>query len=242
MDEIGRSERALAALVYSRRAREAWRASGPSALGLAPDEAAAFAALDPIALERQAAAVRQLVLGRSHRGTGGLREWFPRTIAAWRAAFPDDAELDELVTRLLDSPAGSAWRESAQDELGLSLEEAFFRFAEAAAIGDPAVREQELLGCIVGALAIDPEPAFLLPPSVRRAPAGWFAVAARGAPELYAALPGRLLRGPITPLLAALLEGAELARAAAACNVSVADATAARAALEGMGLLAAIGG
>src|SRR5205814_783916 len=88
-------EEALAALLYDDGARARLRA------GQARDPR--FAALDADELEEAARAVRRMVHGRAHRGTGGLEAWFPRTLAAWRAAHSEDAELDELLTRFCSS-------------------------------------------------------------------------------------------------------------------------------------------
>lgn len=239
MDQPERIEAALAALVFRRSARAAWRAHGPAALGLDEGEHAELARLDPDLVERTAAAARRQVLSRRHRGSGGLEDWYPRTLASWRERHPDDADLDELAARLLDGTHGAAWRETAGAGSGLSLEEAFYRFAEETEIGAPSVREEELLAALARALAVTPEPDFVVPSRFRRAPAGWFAVAGTAPPILHAAAWGRVLSGPITPLLATLLEGAPLDVAAGAHRIPIDAARAARAALEALGLLAA---
>jgi hypothetical protein len=89
------------------------------------------------------------------------------------------------------------------DEL---LEEAFYRFCEYVGLGDPPVREDEWLTAQLRALALCPEPAFVVPAELRRAPRGWFAIAG-DPPVLYAALAGRAIRGTITPSIAAVLRG-----------------------------------
>jgi hypothetical protein len=181
-----RLEETLAELVYDRAAR-------------ASD--ARLAALDGGELDECAAAVRRMIAGRAHRGSGSLRAWYPRTIAAWLAAHPDDGALDALLTRFCASPASRAWREPD----GAALEEALYRFFDAAGVGDADVREDEFLGAIVRALAVTPRAAFVWPAEVRSAPGGCFAVTRAGV--LHAALDGRYVRGPVTPLIAALLRG-----------------------------------
>jgi hypothetical protein len=200
-------ERTLTLLLHRRSARAALRARDFAALGLAgPDHAstrAAFAAVDLDELDAAAALLRRELVTRRHRGTGGLTDWYPRTIAAWSAS------LDELVAAFLESPASVAWREVAHDAPGQCLEEAFYRFACAAELGDEVVREDEWLTAQLRALALVPSPAFVVPGELRPAVAGgWFAVAAH-APVLYAAVRARFLRGPVTPGLARWLRSGE---------------------------------
>jgi hypothetical protein len=187
-------EQALAALLYDEQARArlcAGRAADPRFAALAADE-----------LEEMAWAVRRMVRGRAHRGTGGLETWYPRTLDAWRAAHPDDGELDALLTRFCASPACRAWSELGG---GISLEEAFYRFFVEAGVGSPEVAEDELGGAVVRALAIAPDARFEWPANVRRAPGGCYAVTR--ARMLHAALDGTYVHGPVTPLVAELLEG-----------------------------------
>jgi len=112
--------------------------------------------------------------------------WTPRT--SW---WPDS------------SPGCRAWSEIGE---GISLEEAFYRFFLEAGIGRPEVAEDELLGAVVRALAIAPDARFLWPANVRRAPGGCYALT-RGR-VLHAALDGTYVHGPVTALVADLLDGA----------------------------------
>jgi hypothetical protein len=153
-------------------------------------------------LEEAARAVRRMVRGRTHRGTGGLEAWFPRTLAAWRDAHPADVELDDLLTRFCSSPSSRAWSELGD---GISLEEAFYRFFLDEGIGSARILEEELFSAVVRALAIAPAARFEWPAGVRRAPGGCYAVT-RGR-VLYAALDGAYVYGPVTALVAELLEG-----------------------------------
>lgn len=165
-----------------------------------------FSSVRPDELEETAAEVRRMVLGRTHRGTGGVREWYPRTLAAWRERHPDDSDLDRLARAFCASSACAAWREGTTNELGISLEEAFYRFFADAGVGDPAAREEEFLGAVFRALAITPAARFRLPSGARPAPPGVYAVSSAGI--LHAALAGgRYLHGALPRIAVLLLEG-----------------------------------
>jgi hypothetical protein len=176
-----------------------------------------------------------MVLERSYRGTGGIIAWYPRTIAAWREAHPDDVELGLLAARFCASAPCRAWRELSAAEPGLSLEEAAYRFFVENEVGAAAVREEEFLGAIVRSLAVTPRSHFLWPESVRPAPGGGFALTRTHI--LHAALDGSYLRGPVTPLIAELLDGASCDAAAIRFNISLREATQVREALRGKRLL-----
>jgi hypothetical protein len=171
------TEEALADLLYG---------SGQAVPGLDADEVA-----------EAAATVRQMVLSRTHRGTGTVVDWFPQTLRG--------QNLDEMVRQFCRSPACRKWRERT---LGISLEEAWLRFFEAEGIGDPVVREDEFFGAIVRALAVTPRARFLWPASLHVAPGGCFAITSRLV--LHAAIDGRYLRGEITPLVASLLRSPDV--------------------------------
>jgi hypothetical protein len=96
-------EDALAALLYDERTRERLRA------GQAHD--CRFLTLDIAEVDEAARGVRRMVRERTHRGTGGLEDWFPKTIAAWRLARPDDEGLEALLELFCASEHCSAWRE-----------------------------------------------------------------------------------------------------------------------------------
>jgi hypothetical protein len=205
-----RLEAALATLLYDEQAR-----------AIPGDVDSLFASLDRGELEEAAASVRKMVRSRTHRGTGGMEQWYPQTLASWRTLHAADGRLDDLLLRFCASPVCGDWRESPAGEPGISLEEALYRFFCDADIGDPAVREEEFLGAVVRGLAITPSAGFVWPKAVRRAPGGCFAVT--GSLVLHAALDGRYLRGPVTPLLADLMRGISPAAAAERHGVTPAE-------------------
>ena len=156
-------------------------------------------------LAEAAATVRQMVRTRMHRGTGGLLAWFPLTIQAWRALHPDDETLDGLSAGFCASRFAEAWRELSFGEIGMSMEEALYRYFVDAEIGEAAVCEEEFLGALLRGLAIAPAARFRWPSLLRAAPGGCLAVSSQGI--LHAAIDGKYLRGPITPVIRAILDG-----------------------------------
>jgi len=165
-------------------------------LDLAPEDLDALRCIDPGELESAADAVRRDVMTRGYRGSGGLAAAFPRTLAAWQ---PQD------VDHFLASPAYAAYREVPYAGDGGCLEEACYRFCEAANLGDAVTREHEFLGALLRALVVSPDPAFALPAEVRRVPGGFVSITTRGEPTLFLAVHGRLITGELTPFLAELL-------------------------------------
>jgi hypothetical protein len=157
--------------------------------------------LDGDEVSEASATVRRMVLDRTHRGTGRVTEWFPKTIGAWRVQH-GDAGLEELAAAFCRSPHCAAWRERTG---GISVEEAWFRFFAAEPVGDADIREEEFLGALVRGLAVTPRARFIWPAAVRPAPGGCFALT-RGL-VLHAALDGRYLCGQVTPAIAAILRG-----------------------------------
>ncbi len=189
-----RLEQALAALLYDEGALERLRA------GKADDPR--LAGLDVDELDEAARGVVRMVRERVHRGTSGVETWFPRTIAAWRVSHPDDRELDDLFSAFCASPSCRSWREA---DAGISLEEAFYLFLVDASVIDPATTEDEFFGAVVRALAVTPKARFEWPAAVHRAPGGCYALTRERI--LHAALDGKYVHGPVTPLVGALLEG-----------------------------------
>jgi hypothetical protein len=197
-------DRTLHALLFHRSRREAFLRGE---LDLPADEAQALSAVDLSQLEQASQLACEGVLTRSHRGSGSLLDAFALTIAAWRSA-QHAAPLFELAAAFTESRHFDGYSALPTCAGGPSLEEAFFRFADEMAIGDAPTRLAEYAAAILRALVVTPKPSFRIPDFVRRAPGGYFAVLDAG-PTLIAALDGRLVTGPITPLLAALLDARE---------------------------------
>jgi hypothetical protein len=201
-------DEALYAVLFRRSAREAYLRGE---LAATADEREALSAIDVDQLDRAARMACEGILTRSHRGSGSLLDAFARTIAARG----DGRPLFEVAAAFTESRWFDEYRALPTCGGGVSLEEAFFRFADEEAIGDGPTRRAEYAAAILRALVVTPRPSFRIPDFVRRAPAGYFAVLETG-PTLVAALGGRFVTGPITPFLAALLDAREPAEHTAA--------------------------
>ena len=175
--------------------------------------------------------VRHMVLERRYRGSGGLSDWFPLTLLGWHEAHPADDSLETLKSAFCASEACRAWREP----YGISLEEAFFRFFSDQAVGESATREEELAAAIVRSLAVTPRSRFVWPSMLRTAPGGCFTLTS--GLVLHAALGGKVHHGPVTPLVAALLEGQTLEAVAHRFGASAGDVESVMQALRALGLL-----
>ncbi len=234
MGLTGTLDAALDGLLHDAAARARWL-RGEEDFALDAGDRDALAAIDPAELDAMAASVRAAVWTTAHRGSGTLADRFPRTIAAWRAAHGPDPDGDAMMTAFLASAEFTAYREVPAGRAGASLEEAFFAWGERAGAGDAAVREGEFLAAMARALAVCPAPSFAVPARFRRVPGGWCAVSRGSLPVLYAAVGDRVLTGPITPFVAALLardgDPAAVARAHAVDDDALAAAVAALAAM-----------
>lgn len=171
-------ETSLGRLLHDPGLRARWLVGEAPELGLE--------SLDPDEVVRAARNLQNDVFSRRHAGCGGLRTAFPQTLAA---ACDGEAALVEAFQQ---HPAYAAWREIPYGGFGLCLEEAFFRFAESAGLGDADVRRREYLLAAGKALLVDPDPAFLTPTGFCRVAGGW---AARHGDEIFAAVDGRLVIG-----------------------------------------------
>jgi|GEM_PF-3126090 len=173
-------------------------------LELSAKDLKALSAIDKSQLVETAIAVRSSFLQRKHRGSGGIEECWPHTLAAWRHEH-DDENLHIFTDRFMESRAFDDYREIHHAGLGLSMEEAVYRFFQSCETGDPRTREHEYLAGLCKALAMNPDPSFQVGEPLRRAPGGWFAVSLHGQPQLFAALGERYVSGALTPFLAQLL-------------------------------------
>lgn len=208
---------ALDRLLHKRAYRQAFLDDDQHALDLSDDDRRALATIDRRQLVLAAERVASETLSRKHRGCGSLLDLFPQTIAAWHRSheaeqapgprLPSQRSERALSFAFLDSEAFDGYREHPYAGLGLSLEEAFYRFCEAENVGEPIVREREMLAAIIRALSITPTAEMRWPDGLRRTPDGQgvFAVSSRGTPMLFAAVGGRFVTGEITPFLADLL-------------------------------------
>jgi len=220
--------------------RQAFLEARYDELELAPADLAALQEIDREQLVETADAVRNSLLERRHRGSGGIRSTYPQTLAAWQAIH-DDEDLALFLDQFMESEAFERYHEIPHIGHGLSLEEAVYRFFLAEDVGDPQSRECEFLAGICKALALNPAPAFTVNAPLRRAPAGWFAVSSEGPPRLFASVSGRYVNGALTPLLAELLT-ARLSpqQLAEAHGVSPEVVAAARDRFTSLGLLAEV--
>lgn len=228
----------LERLLVDRRWLDAFLADDPS-LALDRAQAEALSTIDREQLVATADRMREDLLKRQYSGSGGLLKLFPKTIDGWRTDHPADERLMVLMDAFMASDAWLDYRELPWAGEGACLEEAFFRFCDSGDIGDARDREAEFLGAVTKAVGLCPAPAFRIPRELRPARAGWFAVSTRAPiPTLYAAVAGRVVAGPITPFLAALLsrpdEGEVVAEEHA---VDPGVLSAARIQLRGLGLL-----
>jgi hypothetical protein len=222
----------LYALLYRRSFRQRFARGEREALGIGTREAADLAAVDLRELERSARLACRGILTRSHRGVGDLRAAFPRTIAAWTDAHAGGFE--ELAMTFAESTSFDAYR-ALPASGAISLEEAFYRFAEAEGIGRADVRQLEFAHALMRALAVTKRPAFRLPTFIRRTLKGHFAVIGW---NLVAALDGHLITGPVTPFVAAILDASESPETIVAkFQVSADEASQVIAQMRTMGLL-----
>jgi hypothetical protein len=196
---------ALDRLIHKRACRAAFLEDN-SAFGLPEADQSALREMDTRTLAELGRSVAMDLVSRKHVGSGSLLDLYPRTIEAFRRRHErhDDATL-ELAYTFMDSAAFDQYREFPHAGAGTTLEEAFYRFAEAEDLGDPVVREAEFLAAMAKLLCANPRIDARLPAELRSAANGHYAVSARGAPVLYGAVLGRFVTGPLTPFLADLL-------------------------------------
>src|SRR5262249_48720255 len=149
----------------------AFVARGAAAVGL--DDA--FATIDTAELESAARLACLGLLERVHRGCGSLLDAFPRTIAAWLDGH-QGATREDLAFAFAESPELDAYRALPSCAGAISLEEAFYRFAEREDAGGARVRLAECACAILRALVVTPRASFALPSFIARAPGGFYVV------------------------------------------------------------------
>lgn len=181
--------------------------------------------------------VRKMVLDRRYRGTGGLRDWYPKTLAAWLERHPDDRTLELLAALFCASAAADQWREHPITRRGVSLEEALFHFFAENEVGDADVREEELFGAVVRALTVTFDADFIWPAGVLKTATG--CVAVTRTLTLHAVVGDQYIRGEVTPLIAAMLGGATVEELSERLQIPVAEVALVHAQVEKKGLLKA---
>ena len=195
---------ALYALLFDAEARAAFFAGDLARFELTAEDEAALVDVHREQLASAASLAREHVFARRQRGSGSLAEVFRETIDDWKACHPESVEA-ELESEFVASNEFRACHMTASTPASSSLEEAFYRFAEARGIGEPATRLRECAMGLLRGLAAMGAPAFTLPTFVRRAPRGYLVVSPHG-PTLFALVGTQFVTGPITPHIAALLD------------------------------------
>ena len=221
---------ALHRLLTDRTYRAAFLEGRHDELGLSPQDLKDLSTIDPDQLREAANTFRDDLLRRQHRGTGGLRTLYRETLGS--------VDAKDVISCFMESSHYESYRETIHAGIGLCLEEAFYRFCEDNEIGVPSVREREYLTAMARALLFSPRPGFQLPREFHWVPGGFVAVAHRGESAiLCAALQGRLISGPLTPLLADLLSaGVDAQEVGARHGASSETLAAAQDRLQEMGL------
>ena len=164
-DDAGATDERLYAALHGR---------GP-ARGIASDDG------EPL---RMATQIQKGILTLRHRGFGGLRKAFPKTLASWIAGHPDDLELTDLIAAFVASDAYLLIGETAP---GVCVEEAFYRFISQ--VEGVQASRSEMLAAVMAALAVNPDPVFhVLDGGFTQRNTMWVAV---DGGQLIAAIPGR---------------------------------------------------
>ena len=128
--------------------------------------------------------IQKGILTLRHRGFGGLRKAFPKTLASWIAGHPDDLELTDLIAAFVASDAYLLIGETAP---GVCVEEAFYRFISQ--VEGVQASRSEMLAAVMAALAVNPDPVFhVLDGGFTQRNTMWVAV---DGGQLIAAIPGR---------------------------------------------------
>lgn len=212
-DAVAVVEDALVKALFSDTARH--QLHDGDALGLPADLARDLRAPERCDVDALSGEIRSRLPKRANRGVGTLRDAFPRTLAAW------SGEADALFAAFADSSPFCRWKPVAFCGLGPSLEECFATWAQEQTWSDADVVDHEMYRAVCRALATDPDPAFTPPSAFVGSPGHWVAVRERATPILYAAIHGRVVTGPVTPLIAGVLRGEDDARLAERFSISL---------------------
>jgi hypothetical protein len=137
------------------------------------------------------------VLRRSRRGAQAVAKMYRRTLAHWEAE-EEGRSLRELLERFVASEPWARHGEDPGCATQWSLEEAFYRFACEADVGEAETRRVEFLEAMMRALAVQPRPAFRVPDEIEQMEAGPTASCGlRGRRVVFAVREGRLIRGVV---------------------------------------------
>lgn len=232
-DAVAAVEDALVDVLFSTPRRRALH-SGDD-LGLPSELAADLRDPTRCDVDALSAEIRARLPQRANRGVGRLQDVFERTVAAFHTRMGPDhpAPFDAFLA----SAQARRWRPVPYAGLGPCLEECFARWAQEQAWSDAAVVEHELLSAVSRALAADPTPAFVPPAAFHGVPGHWVAVTSGEPPVLYAAVHGRVVTGPVTPLIAGVVLGEDASELAQRLGVPVQSVHKTRDAVAARGLL-----
>lgn len=158
---------------------------GPTAADVPLDTSPWEDALRAAMVAPQGGALRRALATRSTRGLPALRELY-------------GTEDDTVLRAFLASEEGEAWSDFGWATSGRALEDAFGRFH---APGSHAHR----LAC-TKLLALHPDPPFRVPDGFVRSGDGWVGLFEDDS-VFYGTARGRVMSGPITPMIAGLLRG-----------------------------------
>lgn len=180
---------------------------------LTQDEHGLVDRLDPHVVAGLGQEVRRQVADRRALGVPSLRERFAEVFEAWAETHPDDSNGEGLMAAFGESEAYDSWSELPSFELGRSLEDAFAAFCLGRRLLAPARLRKAHYAAVIRALAVDPEPAYALPPQLIGEPGRWILIDIGPPCVVYAAVGqganGRVIEGPLPPLTAAVLQGEE---------------------------------
>ncbi len=159
---------------------------GPDAFELSAEDRDALLTIDREQLVLAHRKVRRELLSRKQRGCDSLARAFADTLSG--------ADHDAVAAGFAASPEHSRHRNTPFSS-GMSLEEAFYRYAERVDLGRAQDRERDFLAAMCRALVMSPQPRFTVPAELERIGDSWVARTTRGEPWTFAATPKGFARG-----------------------------------------------
>ncbi len=225
---------ALYRLVYHRTVRHLFSNGDFSRLELSKQDEQELSTIDLLELEATARTIARNMLAGNSGGSGGLRQSFPMTLALL-----EDAGISamEVMYRFLEAPAFRLYRELPYAGVGLSAEEAFEAFVQShdgfvhlnPLIGPMA--QHEMLTALLSILVVTTQPSFIIKsPLVHnngrcrfacvlyprsfldsfRTGTGEGSSAEENVWYLYAATGTHFMHGPVTTLIAIIMDTGSL--------------------------------